>query len=111
MKTPAGPAKPKPNLLRRNGIGTYLEEDEGGARRALPDRSLQRDNAYAHPREPAKISGILPTAHVSPPGGWAKHLGMDLPREGHMQLNSGRSSNVEDRRPRGLGAALRRVLR
>lgn len=113
MKTPTSvdAGKLKTALMRRKGSADpYLEEDEDGQRRVVLGRPVHADATHVRPREPARIAGTLPTAHASPPGGWAKQLGMDLPREGGMRLNSGRSRNVEDHRPRGIGAAIRRLF-
>lgn len=111
----ARPASAPRTLLQRAAAGSipgpvgtsrgrdpYLEQDEGGAVRVMPDLSLPRDATFVRPApEPAagKISGILPTAHASPPGGWSEYLGLDLPEEGSFRLSTGRSANVEDRRP------------
>jgi hypothetical protein len=79
----------------------WLEEDEGDAVRVLPDLALPRDATFvrAPARPEPQIRGVLPTAHAAPPGGWAEYLGLDLPAEGTYRLTTGRSTNVEDRRP------------
>lgn len=103
----------KQSLMRlKSSAMPYLEEDEDGQRRVSPDRSLARDATAVREREPerARISGILPTARAAPPGGWVKHFGVNVPREGSFRVNVEPSRNVEYRKPRGIGALLRRIV-